>query len=89
MRSEFCGRSGNPFYVQLKSAMVSSGEDIRYRVTVTDITHRKQAEEAVRRLNESLIRSTTELALANKELKDMDFAITQDLKAALRQIGEL
>jgi PAS domain S-box-containing protein len=49
--------SGKIFYVQMKSAEVSSGQDIRYRVTATDITQRKLAEEAVRSLNEALTRS--------------------------------
>jgi PAS domain S-box-containing protein len=79
--------SGELFFVQLKSLKVSSEGEARYRVTMTDITKRKQAEEAARGLNESLTRSTAELEAANKELKDLDFAIAQDLKAGLRQIG--
>jgi PAS domain S-box-containing protein len=84
---EMRSQAGGAFYVQLQARTMPAGKEAHYRVTVTDITRRKQAEEAARRLNESLTRSSTELEMANKELRDIDFAIAQDLKASLRQIS--
>jgi PAS domain S-box-containing protein len=81
-------KDGSHFPVMGSSRQMPDG---RYQYIFQDISERRQAEEAVRALNEQLdqrVRErTAELVAANKELESFSYSVSHDLRAPLRAIN--
>lgn len=76
--------------IQDQVARDSEGKITRIRVTVQDITERKQAEDQLKRAKEDLetrvLERTAELERSNRELQDFAYVASHDLQEPLRKI---
>lgn len=58
-----------------------------YRGIARDITERKQAEQAINKLNQDLARRAIELEATNRELEAFSYSVSHDLRAPLRAMN--
>ncbi len=56
-------------------------------LSLIDVTDLKETEEKIRSLNESLMKRSTDLAIANNELEAFTYSASHDLRAPLRSIN--
>lgn len=79
-------KNGEEFPLDLSLSTWKIGAEKFFTGILRDITQRRQNEEQIQRLNESLEQRAVALDAANKELEAFSYSVSHDLRAPLRSI---
>ena len=78
---------GRPFWGAVTAALKKSDTgEMFFDGVIEDITRSKEAEQAIRDLNDALVHRNTELETLNQELESFSYSVSHDLRAPLRAI---
>lgn len=80
-------KDGTIFPAEASISRLVSGGRVMFTAILRDVTPQRQAEDAIKALNEDLRHRAALLEAANKELEAFSYSVSHDLRAPLRSIS--